>query len=64
VDENGEILLGREGKAKGKSMEDVAKELLELDSEQITIATKDDRVIRYEYFIFQLSTNMLMMLQS
>lgn len=46
VSANGEILLGREAKGKSKSVEDMAKELLALDSEEITIASKDDRVIR------------------
>jgi ATP-dependent DNA helicase len=46
VGANGEILLGRETKGKAKSVEEMAKELLDLDSEEITLATKDDRVIR------------------
>jgi ATP-dependent DNA helicase len=46
VGANGEILLGREAKGKAKSVEEMAKELLDLDSEEITLATKDDRVIR------------------
>lgn len=40
------MLLGRESKGKAKSVEEMAKELLELDSEEITLASKDDRVIR------------------
>lgn len=44
IGKDGEVLLGRE--AKNKTMEEMAKEMLALDSEEITIATKDDRVIR------------------
>jgi len=46
VGKDGEVLLGRESKGKAKSVEEMAKELLELDSEEITLASKDDRVIR------------------
>lgn len=45
VDKNGKILLGREKKQ--AKTEDWAKELLALDSEQISFVTKDDRVIRW-----------------
>lgn len=45
VDANGQVLLGRESKNK-KSVEDIAKNLLDLDSEEINIASKDDQVIR------------------
>lgn len=44
VDKNGKILLGREKKQ--AKTEDWAKELLALDSEEISFVTKDDRVIR------------------
>jgi hypothetical protein len=46
VGKDGEVLLGRESKGKAKSVEEMAKELLALDSEEITLASKDDRVIR------------------
>ncbi|KAJ9095973.1 hypothetical protein QFC21_005335 [Naganishia friedmannii] len=46
VDKEGKILLGREKKQ--PKTEDWAKELLALDSEEITFVTKDDKVISDE----------------
>lgn len=46
VDKNGQIVLGREAKNKATTIEDISKQLLELDSEEITVVSKDDKIIR------------------
>lgn len=47
VDENGRVILGR-GKTKQESVADMAKALLDLEGEEINIASKDDRIISDE----------------
>jgi ATP-dependent DNA helicase len=45
VDENGKVLLGR-GKHKGESTAEMARALLDLEGEEINIASADDTIIR------------------
>lgn len=52
VDENGRVLLGKTGAAggaggkKGEGMAEMARAMLELEGEEINIASKDDMIIR------------------
>ena len=45
VDENGRVLLGR-GKAKTETVADMARALLDLEGEEINVASADDTIIR------------------
>jgi ATP-dependent DNA helicase len=45
VDENGRVLLGR-SKLKGESAAEMAKAMLDLEGEEINIASADDTIIR------------------
>lgn len=50
VDENGRVLLGRKSTKKPEAKESVtemAKALLDLEGEEINVASKDDQIIRY-----------------
>lgn len=50
VDENGRVLLGRKSTKKAEAKESVtemAKALLDLEGEEINVASKDDQIIRY-----------------
>lgn len=50
VDENGKVLLGRKSTKKAEAKESVtemAKALLDLEGEEINVASKDDQIIRY-----------------
>jgi ATP-dependent DNA helicase len=49
VDENGRVLLGRGNKKvekKGEAMADMARAMLDLEGEEINVASKDDMIIR------------------
>lgn len=49
VDENGKVLLGRgtkKGVQKGEAMADMARAMLDLEGEEINVASKDDLIIR------------------
>lgn len=45
VDENGRVLLGR-SKLKGETAAEMAKAMLDLEGEEINIASADDTIIR------------------
>jgi len=45
VDENGKVILGR-AKTKNESVAEMAKALLDLEGEEINVASADDTIIR------------------
>jgi hypothetical protein len=49
VDENGRVLLGKgtkKAEKKGEAMADMARAMLDLEGEEINVASKDDMIIR------------------
>ena len=52
VDDNGRVLLGR-GKTKNESIAEMAKALLDLEGEEINVASADDTIIRWVHWSFR-----------